>query len=324
MTDPNPEAAKAAHEAFWDSYQMAPSDYQINIALDAALEDYHRVAFAALPCQPDAARERVIELERELELMRRDYLAAAAHAESLGSVEERLPDGDDDTKPLWHAHARFGTPSSQSLNASQEGSEANSAVRSDERTGLHTRTTPLQNAAAPLDEALVARLTEIMIEVLEKPNSSDADAVRAILRACPPITARQRAIVEAACDHAPRPATMPHVRMGQPAPEGDTHIILDAEDYERWRLRWKRDRDEQDMALRDAVRETAATADELAFWRYQAIWVRAYLHDSMIAGMPIPEESAAWKRAALELEANRRDENRERVVLGQAKEYLGK
>ena len=35
--------------------------------------------------------------------------------------------------------------------------------------------------------------------------------------------------------HAPRPATMRHVRMGQPAPEGDTHIILGAEDYERWR-----------------------------------------------------------------------------------------
>lgn len=44
--------------------------------------------------------------------------------------------------------------------------------------------------------------------------------------------------------HAPRPAMMRHVRMGQPAPLGDTHVILDAEDYERWRLRWKQDRDD--------------------------------------------------------------------------------
>jgi hypothetical protein len=36
--------------------------------------------------------------------------------------------------------------------------------------------------------------------------------------------------------HAPRPTTMRHVRMGQPAPESDTHIILNAEDYERWPL----------------------------------------------------------------------------------------
>ena len=51
-----------------------------------------------------------------------------------------------------------------------------------------------------------------------------------------------KAIIESAFNlewwrgyHAPRPATMRHVRMGQPAPEGDTHIILGAEDYERWR-----------------------------------------------------------------------------------------
>ena len=35
--------------------------------------------------------------------------------------------------------------------------------------------------------------------------------------------------------HAPRPTIMRHVRMGQPAPEGDTHVIIGTIDYENWR-----------------------------------------------------------------------------------------
>lgn len=109
--------------------------------------------------------------------------------------------------------------------------------------------------------------------------------------------------------HAPRPATMRYVHMGQPAPAGDTHIVLGAEEYERWRLRWKQDRDEQNAALRDAIRETAATADELAFWRYQAIWSRACL---LVSATKRPwvetydlEQSPEWKEAERQLEVNR-------------------
>lgn len=123
--------------------------------------------------------------------------------------------------------------------------------------------------------------------------------------------------------HAPKSATMRHIRMGQPAPEGDTHIILSAEDYERWRLRWKQDRDEQDAALRDAIRETAATADELAFWRYQAIWSRAYLLVPSIVKRPWVEtcdleQGPEWKEAERQLEANRVAENRERTAHAEA------
>lgn len=118
--------------------------------------------------------------------------------------------------------------------------------------------------------------------------------------------------------HAPRPATMRHVRMGQPAPEGDTHIILDAEDYERWRLRWKQDRDDQDAALRDAIRETALTADELAFWRYQAIFARAYMLRPAVLHSIDFEDGPEWKEAERQLEANRAAENRERSAHAEA------
>ena len=112
--------------------------------------------------------------------------------------------------------------------------------------------------------------------------------------------------------HAARPVEMQHVRMGQPAPAGTTHIILGTEDYEQWRKRWAEDRHDHDLALHDAISETARIADELAFWRYQAVFIRAYLHDSMIESWPIPEDSPSWQRAERELEALRRDENRSR------------
>lgn len=74
------------------------------------------------------------------------------------------------------------------------------------------------------------------------------------------------------------------------------------------------DRDDQDKALRDAISETARTADELAFWKYQAIWGRAYL----LAGKDgflksgLPEATSVWAQAERQLEEARTEENRER------------
>jgi Arc/MetJ family transcription regulator len=65
------------------------------------------------------------------------------------------------------------------------------------------------------------------------------------------------------------------------------------------------DRDDQDRALRDAIRETAATADELAFWRYQAIWGRTYLLQPAAVEMPFMEDGPVWKEALRQLEAAR-------------------
>jgi hypothetical protein len=75
------------------------------------------------------------------------------------------------------------------------------------------------------------------------------------------------------------------------------------------------DRSEQDLALRDAIRETAATADELAFWKYQAIWQRAVRlqHDLMTTPAEAIEDTPQWKEAERQLEAARADENRERI-----------
>lgn len=42
-------------------------------------------------------------------------------------------------------------------------------------------------------------------------------------------------------------------------------------ELEAWLSRYRIERDDQDRALADAIRETARCADELAFWRYQAI-----------------------------------------------------
>jgi hypothetical protein len=74
------------------------------------------------------------------------------------------------------------------------------------------------------------------------------------------------------------------------------------------------DRADQDRALADALRETASTADELAFWKYQAIFARAYMLDPEILKITYPEESAAWKEATCQLEEARTEENRERIA----------
>lgn len=76
--------------------------------------------------------------------------------------------------------------------------------------------------------------------------------------------------------------------------------------------RLRADRAEQDLALRDAIRETAAMADELAFWRYQAIYGRASLLDRNTLKHVLPEDSPAWKEATRQLDAARIEENRER------------
>lgn len=82
--------------------------------------------------------------------------------------------------------------------------------------------------------------------------------------------------------------------------------------------RLKSDRDDHDRALRDAIRETAATADELAFWRYQAIWGRAYLLQPSAIKTPFMEEGAVWKEAERQLEAARVEGNRERYAHAEA------
>lgn len=83
----------------------------------------------------------------------------------------------------------------------------------------------------------------------------------------------------------------------------------------------RKDRNEQDLTIRDAIRETASIADELAFWKYQAIWGRAM----MLRGKPGPgqtplmlEESRIWREAARQLEDARVQENRERVSHAEA------
>lgn len=78
------------------------------------------------------------------------------------------------------------------------------------------------------------------------------------------------------------------------------------------------DRNDQDIALRNAIRETAATADELAFWRYQAIWQRTVRlqHDAMAS--PCIEDTEAWKEATRQLEEARAEENRERTAHAEA------
>lgn len=56
-----------------------------------------------------------------------------------------------------------------------------------------------------------------------------------------------------------------------------------------------------------------ATADELAFWRYQAIWGRAYLLQPAAIKQPFMEEGPVWKEAIRQLEAARVAENAERI-----------
>lgn len=71
---------------------------------------------------------------------------------------------------------------------------------------------------------------------------------------------------------------------------------------------------EHNRAIYDATGETARCVDELAFWRYQAIWARAYMLDPQSIKWPLMEDGQAWKEATLQLEAARTDENRKRYA----------
>ena len=77
--------------------------------------------------------------------------------------------------------------------------------------------------------------------------------------------------------------------------------------------RLQRDRADHDLALRDAISDTARTADELGFWRYQAIYWRAHAYDArLMSTSPVPEDEETWRTAERDLEAARHAENRER------------
>jgi len=86
--------------------------------------------------------------------------------------------------------------------------------------------------------------------------------------------------------------------------------------------RFEKDRADQDLALRDAIRETASIADELAFWRHQAIWGRAYLLQPRAKVASI-EDGPVWKEALRQLEAARVAENRERYAHVQPAHEVG-
>ena len=72
------------------------------------------------------------------------------------------------------------------------------------------------------------------------------------------------------------------------------------------------DRRDHALAVRDAISETARTADELAFWRYQAIYHRTLVLDPNALKRIYIEECQVWSEAEKQLEAQRADENRER------------
>jgi len=78
------------------------------------------------------------------------------------------------------------------------------------------------------------------------------------------------------------------------------------------------DRRDHDLAIRDAISETARCADELAFWRYQAIFARAYMLRPAALHSIDFEDGPEWKEAERQLEANRAAENRERSAHAEA------
>jgi hypothetical protein len=69
--------------------------------------------------------------------------------------------------------------------------------------------------------------------------------------------------------------------------------------------RTAKDREDQDLALRDAISETARCADELAFWRYQAIYGLAFMLDRNMLTSELREDSAVWREAERQLEGER-------------------
>ena len=88
----------------------------------------------------------------------------------------------------------------------------------------------------------------------------------------------------------------------------------------------KRERDEARIALSaafqriatiiterdDAIRETASCADELAFWKYQAIWQRAFYLSGSDPTHLLFDNSPEWKEAERQLEETRVEENQHR------------
>lgn len=82
--------------------------------------------------------------------------------------------------------------------------------------------------------------------------------------------------------------------------------------------RFTKDRNEQDLALADAIRETASTADELAFWKYQAIYHRCLFLEPKSVHRLYLEDHPIWREAERQLEAQRVEENRERTAHAEA------
>ena len=68
----------------------------------------------------------------------------------------------------------------------------------------------------------------------------------------------------------------------------------------------------------EAVRETARTADELAFWCYQAIWHRAALLGATYERGTVPPSDSRMNQAERQLEETRGGENRERSAHAEA------
>jgi hypothetical protein len=60
--------------------------------------------------------------------------------------------------------------------------------------------------------------------------------------------------------------------------------------------------------------ELGQCADELAFWKYQAIYGRAVMLNASVINEELPEDHAAWREAEAQLEDSRKKENDERAL----------
>lgn len=56
--------------------------------------------------------------------------------------------------------------------------------------------------------------------------------------------------------------------------------------------------------------EIAELADEVAFWKYQAVYGRAVYLDRNVLLMALPEDSRVWKEAEFQLAQARIDERK--------------
>lgn len=117
------------------------------------------------------------------------------------------------------------------------------------------------------------------------------------------------------------------IRMNQPAPESYDFVVIASAEYEAWRQRFKRDRDDQDGALRDSIRETAQLADEVAFYAYHAKWHIAYLIAIKKGEVPpdgsLLEDTPLWKLAELRLADLRVKEHQDRWTNVEAFREIG-